>query len=838
MEDWPNGHIATATAPRNPGPDSAKFVAEESAGVDGVHTSRPVEAAIQPRYDVLPPPTKQEEDSDSDSAVTLERCVDGHMLDSSKADLSTPNTISHETQNLIKDEQVGSVGPDVAARSDELSIQTSKPPGRFSIDTALPFQIDGGATIPPVSTSVSTASPTASRLGKSQSGKPSEGSTDKRFLCYICNKLFTRRRSVRDHIKKIHSLNQFDVLRAIEVTVDPATGEPVTPLAELIKAQPTPAARFDSPQVDPNSPSVSSVADSTLQTPAPLTGKKRTSAEIGVAQTAGSKRAITAKAKPVNLNKKALTGLDRSVESPKSFRSPSSTPVSSRASKTPALVKVRGQSTASVASSPIRSDREVEDDNVSIRELGGDAEDSGASDDNEKFCICRKGDNHTWMIGCDGGCEDWFHGKCVDIHERDGELIDKYICPSCEASGQGQTTWKRMCRRAQCRKPARVLEGPPSKYCSDGCRRRFWIGLIRRSDPETITSEDELNILASGAVGNTIDPGKVMDGAGAEAGNKSAVSDGNEPPLSTCGGPLAARDLKMILNQAGTLDQIRQLGQKPPTPPYTSDVEESRDDRNDDTNADESSSDRKRHFQFTADERASLKKVSLQLAELQEQLRTLSDQTKVFSMIKRRSAAIIDSMGVPRAKTICGYDARLSWSRAEFERWRAGASGRHALEIDEIGSPEQGANADIPADIAANPLHRQRPGEGTEAQDDASRDEHEQGASKGNDDYTSANIVNNNDDEDEDDNNNCSGIHQTRTGHPPNHRPDGGGIKSGVGIDICMRNKCSRHRDWRRLLASEYKFEEDLVRKSTRRVEAEGRVIREMAAMRVMCGGG
>jgi hypothetical protein len=32
------------------------------------------------------------------------------------------------------------------------------------------------------------------------------------------------------------------------------------------------------------------------------------------------------------------------------------------------------------------------------------------------------------MIGCDGECEDWFHGKCVNIDPRDASLIDKYIC--------------------------------------------------------------------------------------------------------------------------------------------------------------------------------------------------------------------------------------------------------------------------------------------------------------------------------------------------------------------------------------------------------------------------
>lgn len=46
----------------------------------------------------------------------------------------------------------------------------------------------------------------------------------------------------------------------------------------------------------------------------------------------------------------------------------------------------------------------------------------------EVFCICRRPDNHTWMIACDGGCDDWFHGKCVNMKQADADLIDKYIC--------------------------------------------------------------------------------------------------------------------------------------------------------------------------------------------------------------------------------------------------------------------------------------------------------------------------------------------------------------------------------------------------------------------------
>lgn len=90
----------------------------------------------------------------------------------------------------------------------------------------------------------------------------------------------------------------------------------------------------------------------------------------------------------------------------------SGTPASSRASKTPAP-KYRKQHsfTPDRSSSPI------------------DPEDDGEEDEDAAlFCVCRKPDDHTVMIACDGPCQDWFHGRCVGIDEKDGNLIDKYIC--------------------------------------------------------------------------------------------------------------------------------------------------------------------------------------------------------------------------------------------------------------------------------------------------------------------------------------------------------------------------------------------------------------------------
>lgn len=82
----------------------------------------------------------------------------------------------------------------------------------------------------------------------------------------------------------------------------------------------------------------------------------------------------------------------------------------------------------------------------------------------EIYCICRKPDNGKWMIACDG-CDDWFHGDCVKMREVDTELVEQYICPNCNAEGKGRTLWKRVCRLPGCRKPAKVGQNPPSKYC-------------------------------------------------------------------------------------------------------------------------------------------------------------------------------------------------------------------------------------------------------------------------------------------------------------------------------------------------------------------------------------
>ena len=55
-------------------------------------------------------------------------------------------------------------------------------------------------------------------------------------------------------------------------------------------------------------------------------------------------------------------------------------------------------------------------------------------EDSNLYCICRTlYDPSRFMIECDG-CDDWFHGDCVGVAEKDSEMVDKYYCKSCEGT--------------------------------------------------------------------------------------------------------------------------------------------------------------------------------------------------------------------------------------------------------------------------------------------------------------------------------------------------------------------------------------------------------------------
>lgn len=105
----------------------------------------------------------------------------------------------------------------------------------------------------------------------------------------------------------------------------------------------------------------------------------------------------------------------------------SNTPIS-RTSKTPG----KKQESVSIAGSPAPEEKKPVPKKKKKKgpkqAVTQEGDDSDSFDENAVFCICRRPDNHTWMIGCDADCDDWYHGKCVNMHPRDADLIDRYIC--------------------------------------------------------------------------------------------------------------------------------------------------------------------------------------------------------------------------------------------------------------------------------------------------------------------------------------------------------------------------------------------------------------------------
>jgi COMPASS component SPP1 len=161
----------------------------------------------------------------------------------------------------------------------------------------------------------------------------------------------------------------------------------------------------------------------TSEAQAPTTAQQGTASKKRTAPKSDKKKSGAGAAKKPAAKKRKIEK-DSKDDTPFSQRS--ATPTSSRASKTPGP-RYRQQNSATPGhSSPVPESQDAEDEDV--------------DEDAEVFCICRKPDDHTWMIACDAGCDDWFHGRCVNIKEDDGNLIDKYICKSINANGPEATS--------------------------------------------------------------------------------------------------------------------------------------------------------------------------------------------------------------------------------------------------------------------------------------------------------------------------------------------------------------------------------------------------------------
>lgn len=389
-----------------------------------------------------------------------------------------------------------------------------------------------------------------------------------------------------------------------------------------------------------------------------------------------------------------------------------------------------------------------------------------SSEDNALYCICRKPDNHRWMIGCDGGCDDWFHGSCVNMAQADEDLVDRFICPLCEEKGRGQTTYKPMCRRDGCRKPARVTKGTQSKYCSDECGSLFMTEQVQRTAGAKNHKKKNSKKKVGSKPGETADP----------------VSDEDDEP-TPLGGVLRAKDLKALIDQAKDIQTFKAFGSGVLSPPRTASPTKASFDGADDP-------------ALTAAERQRLTALHNEKSQLKDRLEVLKDREKFVSMIKDQVGRLAEREKM-KAKELCGYDSRLSWSDAEFLLWRNSRVGKASFEYMTL-EPSEDQLSSLSLSNGNVKLN------GTTADD--------------------------NDSKMDIDTSPPTSTAPKKSTPPSTLEPD-----VPISLDagsICLKKRCQKHAQWQKQNLQDARFEEVEIAESIRECEKEERSVRERAARR------
>ncbi|MCJ1284198.1 hypothetical protein MMC26_003529 [Xylographa opegraphella] len=399
-----------------------------------------------------------------------------------------------------------------------------------------------------------------------------------------------------------------------------------------------------------------------LSTPQPVAAMKRSAPKEKKVEKKGIASAIkkpTAKKRKLDLDSVDGTSISQR----------SGTPASSRASKTPGPRNRKQGSTTPMQSSPAPMSKDPDTN-----------DDDDVDDDSELFCICRKPDDHTWMIGCDGGCEDWFHGRCVNMNERDGNLIDKYICPNCKANGVGQTTWKPMCRLDTCREPARVTGAKPSKYCCDQHGEQF---MAMRALGKDAKKSEGIKGAGAAGVGRKRRKENITDNVGIEDDEKNENDDDVDQAYLR-GGILHAGELKALTSGVKDIEEFNKLGEGVLSPSRAASPDQNAMEMD---NGDQMSKE-KLKVVYTAEEKAQLADIASKRTSLKRKRETLEVREKFLGLVRTRAKSTLEELKKKEGvKDICGFDSRLTWSDEEFDTWRASSDGQTSLETGVLTAP-------------------------------------------------------------------------------------------------------------------------------------------------------
>ncbi|KAK5259154.1 COMPASS (complex proteins associated with Set1p) component [Exophiala xenobiotica] len=809
--------------------------------------------ATHPSANFFAPELFQQDDDATMAENTLlpvSQDVEMTMADDTMMDTGVPNGDSVVDPGLVKEEMVDSGYPpleDETLPAGDISVMDMGEESLLGDNSSLRGSPEQSAKKPKHS-GKSRKSVDANAASKStiHSSKNEGQHTDRRYLCYLCNKLFTRRRSVRDHISKIHNTKTWEPVRSLEVIVEPLSGEPIEPIEEIIARGPPPpppkqskaqraekAAKHDEDEENEDEPQeeneveeedrtedletkavseprvaqvstpqpshpvatlkkepsiAGSRASSTepFATPAPVAGKKRPAPDDSAKSSAASKKKGTAKFKGSTAPNKRSKLSSESEQSPparSAYRSPSATPASTHLKPIPSKLK-KQTSAASVKSSPTPASSRA---------------------------------------------------ASIEARSRSSSVADT---PT-SSNDDGETTWKRMCRRKDCRKPARVMQDPPSKYCSDACGRMFFVELVQRGDPDVQITKDgqyimeaekpkkvrkkhnkksleggrskalpkALNNNVNGDVGtpNINDESRLATPAYSEEEQKTDYetdSSLDDDMLPNRGSALRAGEVKALLEKCKDIEEWRGLGRKPDTPPRDVVGEMPMSNNADDGEDTESKPNPvpvavPLELIFDELETAKMASIEEEKRSLHEHNDVLSARELVLDLIKTRSTSITDEVkkAHPKMKDICGFDPRMAWSDEQFHHWYTKRGGKELLQDGmkaKIGPPED-ADSGAGTNVVTNGVNGV--GDHDHEQQHQQTDHHGDG---------------------ENDGGVADGEEETM--------PKKGGV--------CIKNRCPRHRNWAKGQLAELRFEQDLVRRQLARCEAQQRKIRERATVR------
>lgn len=354
-----------------------------------------------------------------------------------------------------------------------------------------------------------------------------------------------------------------------------------------------------------------------------------------------------------------------------------------------------------------------------------------------KYCVCQSNDDGRKMIGCDGGCGDWFHSDCISISAEEQHLIDKFICHNCTQPGK-VTTYKRICRLPTCNKPYLInpTTGKASKYCSVAHRNLFMKRIVEKM-PKVKTPGGALTAAEARAILRQTPRGQFRTLGLQPTLPLASVSSSNGPPSNSAasapakpasGVPNAkgstatmGSDQKQVAQNAAapkkakTKSKGSESGPDGSTSKVGNNANPTEDVNNDnqglglidaaaavdnpdaaELNRQEVSATFKETEWYNKAERTRRREGKAKIADAEAQLLLQEDRWKLLSMVKKRSDKIVEEYskenniaqtapkqtkaGKKPVNVVCGYDPRLQCDDQWLEAFKNSPEGVKAFE--------------------------------------------------------------------------------------------------------------------------------------------------------------